>query len=390
MKMTNQNRKFLLTALAAIACALLPALVSAGGGGGSAGDRQSGATGTASESGPGFNFIRGDLNGDGDVTSADVDALWDYLFSGATLTVCVHAADIDNSGEATLVDWTLLEDFVNHGGATPPAAPYPNPGVDPDGQSCSVDIYGDPGADEDGDGVANGADNCPFTPNADQADADNDGVGDVCDPVNDNDPPGVFIRGDVNADGVVDGADSDGLWDYLFSGGALAACAVAADVNNDGEVNVVDWTHLESFFAGAGEAPAQPYPSCGEDPEGDYCGAASFCGGSQGLAIGDPGKGADPSATQLNGTGQDLSYLKSNYPNPFNPSTIIKLELPTAAKWRVDVFNVLGERVSSFEGFDGAGEVNVEFNAEGSPSGIYFYRSLVLGKVESRKMILLK
>src|SRR2546425_2435415 len=35
--------------------------------------------------------------------------------------------------------------------------------------------------DRDGDGIANDPDNCPSTPNADQADADGDVVGDVCD-----------------------------------------------------------------------------------------------------------------------------------------------------------------------------------------------------------------
>lgn len=59
--------------------------------------------------------------------------------------------------------------------------------VDPD-CSCPEQL-GDctlacPGGDNDGDGVLNGADNCPTTANADQADCDSDGIGDVCDSQN--------------------------------------------------------------------------------------------------------------------------------------------------------------------------------------------------------------
>ena len=83
--------------------------------------------------------------------------------------------------------------------------------------------------------------------------------------------------------------------------------------------------------------------------------------------------------------------LAQNYPNPFNPTTIINYSLPTASQVKLEVFNVLGQRVAMLE--DGkmqAGSHSTEFNAGGYPSGIYFYRLTYNGGVATRKMVLLK
>ena len=82
--------------------------------------------------------------------------------------------------------------------------------------SGSIDNLRYAGGDADGDGVPDGNDNCPDTPNADQADGDSDGIGDVCDDCpndSDNDADGDGVCGDVDNCPTVanaDQTDSDG------------------------------------------------------------------------------------------------------------------------------------------------------------------------------------
>lgn len=70
--------------------------------------------------------------------------------------------------------------------------------------------------DDDGDGIANDEDNCPLAANADQADADHDGIGDMCDPDDDNDgiPDSCDVdqnpgSADHDGDGRIDGSPCD-------------------------------------------------------------------------------------------------------------------------------------------------------------------------------------
>jgi hypothetical protein len=67
--------------------------------------------------------------------------------------------------------------------------------------------------------------------------------------------------------------------------------------------------------------------------------------------------------------------LYQNYPNPFNPETQIVFRLNVPGKINVSVFNVLGQKISTlFEGEKTKGRHTISFNAQGLPSGIYFYR----------------
>ncbi len=67
--------------------------------------------------------------------------------------------------------------------------------------------------------------------------------------------------------------------------------------------------------------------------------------------------------------------LAQNYPNPFNASTEIDFALPKGSDVRLDVFNVLGQRVVTLiDGFVPAGYHSINWNAGDQASGVYFYK----------------
>jgi PKD repeat protein len=66
--------------------------------------------------------------------------------------------------------------------------------------------------------------------------------------------------------------------------------------------------------------------------------------------------------------------LKSNYPNPFNPSTTFRFELATSAYTELIIYNALGQKVAVLVGkVLSAGEYTVPFNAAKLSSGLYLY-----------------
>ena len=83
--------------------------------------------------------------------------------------------------------------------------------------------------------------------------------------------------------------------------------------------------------------------------------------------------------------------LYENYPNPFNPETIIKFSIPTAGFVNLQVYNVLGQSVATLVDKNiAAGEYSATFNADHQPSGIYFYRLQADNYQMTKRMILLK
>lgn len=83
--------------------------------------------------------------------------------------------------------------------------------------------------------------------------------------------------------------------------------------------------------------------------------------------------------------------LEQNYPNPFNPTTNIGYSIPKSTRVRIDVFNMLGQRVTTLVNrVQNAGNHLVTFDASHLSSGLYIYRLSLPEKSITKKMILLK
>ncbi|GBD91519.1 hypothetical protein BMS3Abin04_02251 [bacterium BMS3Abin04] len=103
--------------------------------------------------------------------------------------------------------------------------------------------------------------------------------------------------------------------------------------------------------------------------------------------------------TSVGGLGNSLPKrfeVSQNFPNPFNPSTTIRYELPKEAFVRINIYNLLGQKVKTLVNQEmQTGTYNTvwygrdDYGNEAA-SGIYVYRVAASGHNISKKMILMK
>jgi len=80
-----------------------------------------------------------------------------------------------------------------------------------------------------------------------------------------------------------------------------------------------------------------------------------------------------------------------NFPNPFNPSTQIKIDLPQKLSVKVTVYDIAGREVKTLLNSEmNAGSYSVEFNASDFSSGVYFYRVETQIGIVTKKMLMVK
>ncbi|OGU70247.1 MAG: hypothetical protein A3H45_12145 [Ignavibacteria bacterium RIFCSPLOWO2_02_FULL_55_14] len=90
------------------------------------------------------------------------------------------------------------------------------------------------------------------------------------------------------------------------------------------------------------------------------------------------------------------SYAISAYPNPFNPSTTIVMDLPEGGVVSLKIFDALGRQVSNLlDGFVSAGRHQCVWNGWNSQgnqvsSGVYFLKMETAERIISHKLLLAK
>jgi len=101
----------------------------------------------------------------------------------------------------------------------------------------------------------------------------------------------------------------------------------------------------------------------------------------------------DPTAIDIDSHSQLPTEfaMQQNYPNPFNPVTMINYQLPMINVVELSIYNLIGQKVATLvNGQQQAGHYQVEWDATGFSTGVYYYQ-LVAGEYrEVKKMILLR
>jgi uncharacterized delta-60 repeat protein len=87
----------------------------------------------------------------------------------------------------------------------------------------------------------------------------------------------------------------------------------------------------------------------------------------------------------------DNYLLHQNYPNPFNPNTNIRFELPLESNAKIEIFNSIGELMETLiDEMLQPGIYDINWNASGLSSGVYFFKLTAGTFTDTKKMSLVK
>jgi hypothetical protein len=83
--------------------------------------------------------------------------------------------------------------------------------------------------------------------------------------------------------------------------------------------------------------------------------------------------------------------LNNNYPNPFNPTTMITYSIPKTSLTKLIIYDILGRQIVKLVNeVKTPGNYQVQFTATSLASGVYFYRLIAGDFIDTKKMLLIK
>ncbi|MDP2683966.1 MAG: CHAP domain-containing protein [bacterium] len=182
------------------------------------------------------------------------------------------------------------------------------------------------------------------------------------------------------------GAGANGAWltGWAVEANDLNWQTFTADVSGDGYVDLIAYTPKHGrWFVAYNWAGPPPYFASANGPSTNSSWLTGW-----GIITGGTPKVINDNENEILPT---LFTLSQNYPNPFNPVTTIQYSLPEATQVTLDIFNILGQKVTTLVNeHQEAGEYSISWDAQKQASGIYFYHLVTGEAVETKKMVLLK
>ncbi|MDG4951355.1 thrombospondin type 3 repeat-containing protein [Weeksellaceae bacterium KMM 9724] len=238
-----------------------------------------------------------DIDGDGILNAEDCDPYDATITTGDT-----WYADTDGDGYGdpnnSIVSCTQPTGYVadntdcddTNPNINPGAAEIPGNGID---ENCDGTDGTVPPVDSDGDGIPDNVDNCPNTPNPDQADLDGDGIGDACDP-------------DIDGDGILNAEDCD-PYDATITTGDTWYADTDGDGYGDPNNSIVSCTQPTGYVA--------DNTDCDDTNPNINPGATEIPGNG----IDENCDGTDGTVPPVDSDGDGIPDNVDNCPNTYNP-----------------------------------------------------------------------
>jgi hypothetical protein len=155
-------------------------------------------------------------------------------------------------------------------------------------------------------------------------------------------------------------------------------------MNNTGQNNSSDW-HNVGFVEGHGNTNSPKLYSFIDD-KADGTSYIAY----RLKQVDNDGQFEYSSIVEVNFVPSEFALFQ-NFPNPFNPTTTIRYQIPKEGKVVIKIYNILGSEVMELLNEQKElGIYEVEFNADNLASGTYIYRIIADNFSQSKKMILLK